>query len=161
MPLSNAALYCGTGVDFVAYDAEIEGYNERILAAHTEGETDQFSLKHKLRTREAMDALFAKRRSVRLEKDGQTLEVAGGTYTIKYVQKHGELEWSHATRPHYFIFMHYPEGSGRWPDELPRGPFDVLIQENDTTAILRDAERCVWVIDLPRAVVVQVVPPSE
>jgi hypothetical protein len=42
----------------------------------------------------------------------------------------------------------------------PRGPFAAIVVDDQTTLLLRDAAGYAWVIDLPRAVIIQVVAPT-
>jgi len=42
-----------------------------------------------------------------------------------------------------------------WP-AFAKGPFEGVLVDDETTAILRDADGYAWVFDLPRALVVQV-----
>lgn len=53
-------------------------------------------------------------------------------------------------------FVHRP--GALWPTAAP-GPFDVVVADSETTAMVRDAHGHVWVIDLPQAAIVQITAP--
>jgi hypothetical protein len=161
---------CGTGVDFVAYRAENKAYNERIFAAYAAGSLKRFSLKHKLRGANAVRKLFATARLTRLAKDGDMLDVADGKYKVTYHYEvfedgsaGGHVTLARAACEAQFVRLFYPtpyhdRPGTLWTTYAP-GPFEALVADDATTAILRDAERYAWVIDLPRAIIVQVVGP--
>jgi hypothetical protein len=167
LPVRNATLMCGTGVDFIAYAAEIEAYNERILAAWAEGRLKRHSLSHKLRTPAQVRALFAAARPVHLARDGDTLGVAGGKYTLTYHDKYGgrstHLTLTGPDGEPQTVRTIYPYGYVDLLDGLrpgfARGPFRVIVVDEETTAIARDADAYAWVIDLPRGIIVQVAGP--
>lgn len=158
LPLWNTALMCGTGVNWEAYAAEIASYNARIMAAHAAGKLDGCRLGHKRRTRTELAALLATHRPTRLAKHDDTLQVANGKYRFVYERivcgdqsESAWLEMATGDQVPEFVRLIYPMGF-----EYAPGPYDILIVDDDTTAVVRDARGFAWVYDLPRRVVVQV-----
>ena len=164
LPLANTWLMCGAGVDFVAYGAEIEEYNRRIMAAHTRGELGHLSLRRKLRTTSALRAMFAAGRPQRLAKEGDRIAAANGEFVLAYEVPHSDCCFVMLTRqggePATLRLLN-PAPFAERPDTLSGtwapGPFDLLIADGDTTAILKDADGFAWIVDLSRGVVVQVI----
>jgi len=141
----------GGGADGVYDDA----YRARIRAAYSAGALGRCSLAHKLRDEATIDALFARSDPTRLAEDGNAATDPSGKYRLVYhrdsVLEHVSLDRESARSA--FVRLHHasPEEGGTFAT----GPLDVLFADDDTTAILRDAEGYAWVVDLPRALVVQ------
>ena len=170
LPLSNTFLECGTGVDFVAYDSEIDAYNERILAAYEQGALKDLTLGDKIRTRAAVQEAFATLTPKRLEHDGDTVRI-GGLELVSHRESFRDgSSYQHLTietagEEARFLALFYPTPFHERPDTLwptsARGPFDVLVVDDGTTAILRDSEGFAWILDLPRQIIVQVIGTRE
>ncbi len=170
LPLQNANLDCGTGVDFVAYKAEVSAYNERILAAHADGTLDGLSLSGKLRSKAALRDLLGSASRTVLAEDGDRLGTALGRQGVVYRREtfvdgseSQRLELEGAGGERQTLLTLYPcnyvdRPRALWPS-MPRGPFEGVIVDDATTAILRDSEGFAWVIDLVRGLVLQVAGP--
>lgn len=148
LPLDNTALECGTGVDGVAYAAENEAYSERILEAYERGDLKDLSLAYKIRTASAVRALFADAEPRRLERDEDRVEACGGKFVLTYRDWDAVTLARSGSRPRALRLIAVGMGA--------HGPFDVLIVDDGTTAILRDKDGFAWIVDLPRGIVVQV-----
>lgn len=171
LPLRNTTLECSTGVDWAAYRVENRAYNERILAAHAEGKLARYTLRRKLRTKADLGRLLAAPPPIRFAKDGDSATVAGGRYRFHYELKvfrdnSGEstdLFLARGEEQPRWVRLLYPSGYTARPKLLwptgADGPLEIWIVDQETTALVRDRDRFVWVVDLPRALVVQVVGP--
>lgn len=159
LPLRNTMLGCGNGVDSVARAAGIAAYNARILEAHRKGELRSLTLGHKLRTPSEVQALFDVLRPVRLSKQGDRAETAGGEFAVAYGGEFsGYLTLARRGGVPEAPRLLYPWLVGSpFPDiRMPPEPFDVLFADDDTTAVVRDGNGFAWIIDLPRGIPIQV-----
>lgn len=166
LPLQDTARICGTGADPVADRAENAAYNARIRAAFAAGKLRSFSLDHKVRTGREIQSLFAASSPTELVEDGDKLRTANGTYEVTYrpilcggdedlllldIAAHGG-----EVREHQLFYPRDFAGPRLTP---ARAPFAAIVVDDQTTLLLRDAAGYAWVIDLPRAVIIQVVAP--
>jgi hypothetical protein len=148
LPLQDTTLFCGTGVDFVAYRAAIKAYNERMLRAHAAGELRRFRLDGKLRGYEELRALAEARESTYIPAGETTIAAGGREYFVDANERGQEV------RGFYMV-----DGARRLqPLISPKGPFHVCLVDDETTLIVRDDDDGFWIIDVPRLVVVQHVP---
>jgi len=172
LPLRNCSLVCPTGVDVISYEAEVDACNEAIRRAWRAGELKGFDLRPKLRTKAMLRKLFASSAPTLLARDGDSIRTADGSCSVTYRY----MAWPDGSESRY-LRLKTPQtrGEGDWivypcgyvdrPGVLymtePPPPFEGMVVDDGTTAILRDADRYVWVIDLPHGLVVQVVGPIQ
>jgi hypothetical protein len=164
LPIEDCSYWCGTCAA-QHEDAEDDAYNERIRETLEAGSLERFRLGHKLRTRTQLASLFAAGGAVRLATDGATLGV--GTAVIAVTYRH--RVWDDGSDSHWIqvttsageskrLRLFYPS-AGALGFRPPRGPFEALVADGETTLILRDVNGYGWVVDLPSSVVVQVAGP--
>lgn len=167
LPFQDTARMCGWGVDFVADRAENAAYNAAIRSAFAAGRLGRFGLNYKVRTAREIQSLFAGSSPTELARDGDRLDIANGAYevTYHYFDCGGEDDLhlleikapGRETREHQLFYpMDYTTTGHITP---ARGPFAAIVVDDQTTLLLRDAAGYTWVIDLPRAVIIQVVAP--
>lgn len=166
LPIDDCGFWCGTCA--AAHDtAEEDAYNECVLEALAAGRLKGLLLDHKVRTKEALRVLFASARATILSEDSAAFDI--GKMRITYSH---EVYESGASLDHVYLaagsartwlrLLYPPRFAGPpdrpWPTPA-RGPFEVVVADDGTTAVLRDADGYAWVVDLPRALVLQVAGP--
>lgn len=182
LPFASRMLSCGTGVDSEAYGAEHDAYNAYIRAASVRGDLAGYDLNYKVRTAEQLRALFAAEKPTRLVRPGDTLATTSGEHVLVYDHStYGNDQRSTSI----YLFLRDVSGDSRTGefDDVRRlslnyvmsfrgraelywstyaeGPLDIWIADNETTAIVRDQYKCVWIVDLDRASIVQVIGPVD
>jgi len=156
LPLQRTGGRCGTAQDSEAEAAEDEAYNETILTALSEGRLRRFRLEHKLRSKSEVERLFVS--PARLAKHGDSLATPDRKFVLElrrdriYLARPGAKTW--------LVLMSYPSAMRKGTAWWAHPPFDAVFTDENTTAILRDRGGFIWTIDLPRALVVQLLPPT-
>jgi hypothetical protein len=159
LPLENRLCWCSPPGPCLE-DAEDAAYNARIRAAHATGRLERYRLDGKLRTREAVAALFAAGASFRLEQEGDSATIPAAACTLVLGEGHAcrDVEVRTEDREPRLVHLAYSLVTERRREVATRaatGPFEGVVTDAGTTAVLRDGDGSAWIIDLPRAVVVQ------
>jgi hypothetical protein len=151
----------------LAERAENAAYNAAIRSAFAAGDLRRFGLNHKIRTASEIESLFAGSNPTELARDGDRLHVANGTCEVAYFFLDGGGEDvlhlldikapGRDTREHQLFYPRDYTATRRLTPA--RGPFAAIVVDDETTLLLRDAAGYTWVIDLPRAVIIQVIAP--
>jgi len=165
LPLANTAQWCGTCArlwgDLEA--ASNEGYNACIREAFTAGRLQSFRLDRKLRDKATLRTLFATGQPTVLKGDGATASVGEVGIALYEDEELRVIELTPASGGHRVLYPRYPYEYADAPKTLSMqyapGPFEVLIVDEETTAIFRDGVGYAWIYDLPRGIILEVIGP--
>lgn len=145
LPTDDWSLHCGTGVDFDAYEARIEGYNATIRAALARGELDSFRFTDKVLTRAEAERLFAAGDPFELiEGQATSCRPEGGPYAV-------ELRAVRTPRASEPVIVDTQTGEARSFRfyEASSEPCALTFAHHGTTLIVRRSDGTLLTWDLP------------
>ncbi len=152
LPLRDAELICGTGVDVEAYDAVIAGYRAEVARALAAGELEGRTLLHKIPDEAALRARFDAEDAIVIDTAEGTLATPDGS----------EVQWRTATYDDVLVAFDVRDPTTGRGGSLPfnRRPLRILWDHGGTTLVALGADGSLATVDIPTRTWIAVFPPQ-